>query len=87
MKTYNGRFKFKCWNCGKNYTLYREITKEQELIVACPFCEKEAVVKLEPFKREVKSALRRGDGGADESIGFEYDFPDELPTEERKDSE
>jgi DNA-directed RNA polymerase subunit RPC12/RpoP len=80
------RFTFKCWNCGKTYTLLREITETQELIVACPFCEKEAIVKLEPFKRDVKSMLRGAEGEAD-SIGFEYDFPDVLPTEERTESQ
>ena len=91
MKTTKQRFTFRCWNCHKTYTLYREITKEQQLLVACPFCEKEAVVELAPFKREIKSTLKkvtlRGDGDDGESAGFEYDFPDELPTEERKEAE
>jgi len=81
------RFTFKCWNCGKTYALLREITEAQELIVACPFCEKEAIVKLEPFKKKVISNLRGEGNDADEALGFEYEFPEELPTEERKKAE
>ena len=75
------RFAFKCWKCERKYTLFKSITKEQELIVQCPFCDSEAVVKLEPFKKK-KMTVRRGDD--DQSIGYEYDFPEVIPTEERK---
>lgn len=40
-----GRFTFACWNCAKTYTLFREISDEQVLTVACPFCREEAVVQ------------------------------------------
>jgi len=75
------RFSFKCWNCDRTYTLLREITEEQELIVACPYCEKEAVVKLKPFIKE-KKVIRRGEA-IEQFIGVEYEFPEILPTEER----
>lgn len=74
------RFAFQCWNCGRKYTLFKEITKEQELIVPCPFCNAEAIVKLEPFKKK-KVTVLKGLEVSDQSIGFEFDFPDVIPTQ------
>jgi DNA-directed RNA polymerase subunit RPC12/RpoP len=73
------RLSFKCWNCERKYSLFKEITPEQELMVACPFCNQEAIVKLEPYKRAKISVLR----GKDEEgppAGYEYQFPDVIPT-------
>jgi hypothetical protein len=74
------RLSFKCWNCRRKYSLFSEITNQQELIVPCPFCDAEAVVQLEPFKKERKSVLK-GDGDADQSTGYEYQFPEVIPTQ------
>ena len=74
------RFAFKCWNCRRDYTLFKEITDEQELIVPCPFCNAEAVVKLEPYKKKKKTVMR-GAGDGEQSIGYEYDFPEVIPTQ------
>jgi len=75
------RLKFKCWNCERTYTLLpSEITEEQKLIVPCPYCDAEAVVKVEPFKKRVMSVARRRDEEGS-AIGFEYDFPEVIPTE------
>jgi len=71
---------FRCWNCLRIYTLFKEFTNQQELIVPCPFCNKEAVVKLEPFRKEKKSLLR-GEADGDETIGYEYQFPEVIPTQ------
>jgi len=76
------RFKFQCWNCPQKYTLFREITDEQELIVACPFCNAEAVVKLNPFRKKTIPVLKRSsDYEEEESPGFELQLPDILPTQ------
>ncbi|MCC7576007.1 MAG: hypothetical protein KK926_04115 [Methanomethylovorans sp.] len=77
------RFTFKCWNldCGKIYSLFKEITDEQVLIVACPFCLKEGVVDLAPYKKKTTVVRRKGDV-EEPSIGYEYEFPDVVPTEE-----
>lgn len=74
------RFAFKCWNCSREYTLFKEITDQQELIVPCPFCNAEAVVKLESFKKKMKTVMR-GEGDDDSLPGFEYDFPAVIPTQ------
>lgn len=72
------RFAFKCWNCKRKYTLFKEITDEQELIVPCPYCNEEAIVKLDPYKKKKKTVMR---GNDDQEIGYEYDFPEIIPTQ------
>ncbi len=76
------RLTFKCWNekCKRTYSLFKEITDEQELIVACPFCRAEAVVRLDPFKQDKKSVFK-GDGDDAQALGHAYHFPDVIPTE------
>ncbi len=76
------RLAFQCWNCHRTYTLMKEITKEQELIVACPFCKAEAVVKLEPFIKPRKTVLRGDADGQAETLGYEYDFPKIINTQQ-----
>jgi len=75
------RFAFKCWNCKREYTLFKEITEEQEWIVACPYCNLEAKAKLEPYKRKKIVTIVKGAGNEDQSLGYEYDFPEVIPTE------
>ena len=77
------RFAFKCWNCNRKYTLFKEITNQQELIVPCPFCNVEAVVRLKPYKKEVKAVLK-GDVDDGQSIGDGYQFPEIIPTQKRE---
>ena len=74
------RYTFKCWNCHRTYTLFKEITNEQELIVPCPFCAAEAVVKLAPYKKK-KIPVMKGKGDAEQAVGFDYDFPEVIPTQ------
>jgi len=78
------RFQFKCWNCPRTYTLFREITDEQELIVACPYCTAEGVVKLDPFRKKKPISLVRGEQTAEASLGDELQLPDILPTQKRE---
>jgi DNA-directed RNA polymerase subunit RPC12/RpoP len=73
------RLNFKCWKCKRNYSLLKEITPEQELIVQCPYCSAEAVASLKPYERK-KIPLVRGENQEEASIGYEYDFPDAIPT-------
>jgi DNA-directed RNA polymerase subunit RPC12/RpoP len=81
------RLTFQCWNCGKTYTLLREITTEQTLTVACPYCNAEAVVDLEPFRKKVKNVMRSGEGIASAAprndMPEELDLPDVLPTKKK----
>lgn len=73
------RLTFECWSCKRTYTLMpSQITDKQELIVPCPYCEAEAVVKIDPFKKKIIPALK---GGEDQAVGFDYDFPKLIPTQ------
>lgn len=78
-KTMKKRFTFKCWNCERTYTLFREITNQQTLQVACPYCKADGVVDLAPYLKDKKIIVKR-EGDTDENIGHEYQFPDVLPT-------
>lgn len=74
------RFTFSCWNCLHTYTLFREITDQQELIVSCPYCGTEAVAKLPQYGKKTISVWR----GIEEhpaSLPDEYVLPDVIPTE------
>ncbi len=74
------RFTFKCWNCSRTYTLLREITDEQKLSVACPYCNAEAVVMLDAFPKKKIVSVMRGDKD-ERDLGEELDLPDILPTQ------
>ena len=74
------RFEFQCWNCKRTYTLFREITDQQELFVACPYCNSEAVVKLDPFRKETKTVMR-STKSTDACLGKELQLPDIIPTQ------
>jgi len=84
------RFTFKCWNCNRTYTLQREITDQQVLTVACPYCNSEGVVDLDPYRKEIKNVMKNitvmrdvsSDDSIDESTNAEeeLDLPDILPT-------
>lgn len=75
------RLKFECWSCERIYSLLREITQEQTLLAACPYCHEEAVVDLAPFAKRIKPVLRNGQqtGDSEETL----DLPAILPTHKR----
>lgn len=74
------RLTFKCWKCQKTYTLLREITNEQVLIVACPYCNAEAKAKLDSYRNKPITVLK-GDGGKEQPPGLELQLPDIIPTQ------
>lgn len=74
------RLKFKCWNCSRTYSLYKEVSEEQVLIAPCPYCNAEAVVDLKPYPKGKKSILR-GEGNGEQISGNELQLPDILPTQ------
>jgi len=73
------RQKFECWNCGKKYSLLREVHRAQKLYVACPFCHEEGVVDLLPHRKPKPVEVFRG-AGEDPEL-FNLDLPEVLPTE------
>ncbi len=72
------RLKFLCCYCDREYSMTREITGKPTLLVACPFCEKEAVVDLDPYRKNTTSIFKSVDA-PDKAIEA-YDFPAVLPT-------
>ncbi|MEW5717493.1 MAG: hypothetical protein AB1817_02585 [Chloroflexota bacterium] len=78
------RLKFKCWKCERTYTLSREITEEQVLTVACPYCNADGVVDLGTYpRRKIQvfrnlSVLSQDD---DLTFGTEPELPEVLPTQ------
>ncbi len=75
------RLKFKCWKCEFEYSLTLELKGKPTLNVACPFCDAEAVVPLDPFRLTVDTVYRNG-SSAKKTIGDEQAFPDVIPTTE-----
>lgn len=76
------RFTFTCWKCTRTYTLFKEITDQQQLIVSCPYCETEGVVNLLQYRQKTKPVWRgTGDEGAVLSDAYEYLFPERIPAE------
>ena len=73
------RLNFQCWNCDRDYAMIRELDGKPQLIVACPYCEKEAVVDLKPFQTQV-ATVYRGGGEATSNVVEGYNFPDVIPT-------
>lgn len=60
--------------------MFREITDEQKISVACPYCNAEAVVDLNPFRQEKRAVFRR-ENPDEQSLGMELQLPDILPTQ------
>ena len=75
------RLEFRCWNCDKTYHMTRQIDDEPTLIVACPYCEKEGVVNLDPYHSPT-IIVQRGDKPATSADG--YNFPAVIPTAQPK---
>jgi DNA-directed RNA polymerase subunit RPC12/RpoP len=79
------RFTFRCWNCNRKYTLLREITKEQILTVACPYCNADGVVDLKPYRKEPKIVMRNLSvipmENEESDFGEELQLPEVLPTQ------
>lgn len=83
--TVEKRIKLKCWHCGREYTLYKELDVEEKpkLVVQCPFCEREGVVDLAPWRSELMDVYKGFEPDAP-SVGETLDLPDVLPTRERE---
>jgi hypothetical protein len=75
-KNMTKRYKFQCWNCPKVYFQSLEITKQEEIIVSCPYCNAEAIVDLRLYRKKTISVMR---GDDDKQIKL----PDILPTKKK----
>ena len=79
------RLKFKCWNqdCGREYSLLREVQGQPKLLVQCPFCDAEAEVDLAPCRSPVTPVYKGIDPPA-EPLAETLLLPDVLPTTPRE---
>ncbi|HRV94673.1 MAG TPA: hypothetical protein P5526_21115 [Anaerolineae bacterium] len=76
------RLEFECWNCQKTYSLLREIEGNPTLWVACPFCGKDGLVELDPFRKKVDTVYRGDEPPKGTGDKMVYDLPDILPTKQ-----
>ena len=79
------RVKMTCWNpdCGREYSLLREFKGQPLLFVKCPFCMKEGVVDLAPWRSKLWE-ITQGEGGY---MLETLDLPDVLPTRKPKEED
>ncbi len=81
------RLTFKCWNCDREYALTREIQGQPKLFVACPYCEKAAVVDLAPYRSPVVDIFKSIDmpkSNAEETLTLPAVIPTTAPPPEEK---
>lgn len=80
------RITLKCWHCERTYTLYRQLNVDEQprLLVQCPFCEREGVVDLAPWRSDLTDVYKGFDPNP-ASLGQTLDLPDVLPTSEPED--
>ena len=77
------RFTFRCWHCDRTYELTRTIEGQPRLLVECPYCEKEGVVDLAPFRSETVTIFKSVNpppASAEQSLTL----PDVIPTVQRE---
>lgn len=72
------RLKFKCWQCGRSFSLLKEFEGAPKLIVPCPFCSTTCIANLAPFSRKTVEVMRN-DSPAQGS-GITLDLPEVIPT-------
>ena len=80
------RLNFICYQCKRIFSFLLDLDLQQKKIVACPFCRAEYVVDLSPHQTAVKTILR-DDSKEEQIIGYEYQFPEIIPTPEPKQPE
>lgn len=74
------RVTIRCWSadCGREYTVLREFGADARFLIACPFCDRAAVVDLDPFRSPVWNRYA-GPGGAAYTLDA-LNLPDVLPS-------
>lgn len=73
------RLTLTCWNCSRPYSLLREIQGLPKLVVECPYCGKEGIVDLDPYRDPCVEVFK--DDKADKiNVGEGMKLPDQIPT-------
>lgn len=74
------RKSFTCWNpkCLRVYSFLLEFSGLPKLSVFCPFCKKEGIVDLAPYRNDVTDVYR---GSNNERNGVTaLNLPEHIPT-------
>jgi len=77
------RITIRCWNapaCGREYSWLATFDGRPTLLIACPFCGKEAVVRLNPYETPER-IISAGD--EDAFTLRTLNLPDVVPSEQR----
>lgn len=80
------RITIRCWNtaggCGHDYTWLATLDTSLELLIACPYCGAEAVVRLAPYALTTHETL----AGEPSALTFaDLALPEVLGSEPRTD--
>jgi len=80
-KRHTFRYSFRCWNnqCEETYSLLRDINDLSKLVVACPFCDAEAVADLAPHRTKSISIMRGDSKEGEETL----DLTEIIPTRKK----
>lgn len=73
------RLKFLCWNCSREYSLYREVEGLPTLKVACPYCNADAIANLALYRQE-RVEIFRSDAPEETAIDVTFELPAVIPT-------
>jgi uncharacterized Zn finger protein len=73
------RLTFNCWNCSQPYSLLREIEGCPKLTVECPYCGKEGIADLNPY-RDNLVVVFRGEKSTNSQIGGGLEMSDNIST-------
>jgi hypothetical protein len=80
------RLTFRCWSCLREYEMTREIDGKPTILVACPYCEKEAVAVLNPYRDKTTLLYNSPDAPATPEVAT-YTFPAVIPTQPADDAQ
>lgn len=73
------RLPFTCWHCSRDYSLLLEIEGWPKLVVECPYCGKEGIADLDPY-RDQRIEVFRNNNAEKINAGDELKLPDKIPT-------
>ena len=73
------RLTFQCWHCQRTFEQTRELNDALRFLTQCPFCEKEVVVDLDPYRSSVTDIFKSVDLPKT-SAGETLTLPAVIPT-------
>jgi len=71
------RYPLHCWNCERKYSFLCEVSDELKAFAVCPYCDAEAVVDFNPYRKPTIEVFK----GVLPAVLESLDLPDILPTQ------